>query len=97
MSTGQRRCHDNEQYSNKIGPIGFKEKASCQLVDVPYYHIATPAINDALHCVHKEKQEEARWGVAEEAQQGQDNRAEGFQPCSGELCLVEWLEDALGS
>jgi tRNA/tmRNA/rRNA uracil-C5-methylase (TrmA/RlmC/RlmD family) len=62
----------------KIGPIGFKEKASCRLVDVPYYHIATPAINDALRCVRKEKQEEARRGVAEEAQQGQDTPAEGL-------------------
>jgi hypothetical protein len=94
---GQGRCRNDEQYSNKIGPIGFKEKASCRLVDVPYYHITTPAINNALRCVHEEKQEEARWGVAEEAQQGQDNPAEGFQPRSGELCLAEWLEDALGS
>jgi tRNA/tmRNA/rRNA uracil-C5-methylase (TrmA/RlmC/RlmD family) len=32
----------------EIGPIGFKEEASCRLVDVPYCHITTPAINDAL-------------------------------------------------
>ncbi len=32
----------------EIGSIGFKEKSSHRLVDVPFCHIATPAINDAL-------------------------------------------------
>ncbi len=41
-------------------------------MDVPYCNIATPAINNALCRARKEKQEEARWGVAEEARQGQD-------------------------
>jgi hypothetical protein len=39
----------------KIGPIGFKKKASRRLVDVPYCHIATPAINNALCRACKEK------------------------------------------
>jgi tRNA/tmRNA/rRNA uracil-C5-methylase (TrmA/RlmC/RlmD family) len=60
----------------KNGPNGFKEKASCQLVDVPYCHIATPAINNALCQACKEKQEEARQGVAEEAWQGRDAPAQ---------------------
>jgi hypothetical protein len=62
----------------KIGSIGFKKKASCQLVDVPYCHIATLGIIDTLCCVRKEKQEEARQGIAEEAQQGRDAPAQGF-------------------
>ncbi len=47
----------------KIGPIGFKEKASHRLVGVPYCHIATPAINNALCRTREEKQEEARRGL----------------------------------
>ncbi len=62
----------------KIGSIGFKEQASRRLVDVPYCHIVMPAINNALRCVCKEKQEEARRGVTEEAQQRRDAPAEGF-------------------
>ncbi len=58
--------------------VGFKKKASCQLVDVPYCHIATLGIIDTLCCARKEKQEEARQGVAEEAQQGRDAPAQGF-------------------
>ena len=46
----------------EIGPIGFKEKASHRLVDVPYCHIATPAINDALRQIREDKREEARRG-----------------------------------
>ncbi len=46
----------------EIGPIGFKEKSSHRLVDVPYCHIATPAINDALRRAREEKREEARRG-----------------------------------
>ena len=34
--------------SLEIGAIGFKEKASRRIVDVPYCHIATPAINNAF-------------------------------------------------
>jgi hypothetical protein len=62
----------------KTRPIGFKKKASRQLVDVPYCHIAMPAKNNALCCEQEEKQEEARRGVTEEAQQGQDTPAEGL-------------------
>jgi hypothetical protein len=62
----------------KIGSIGFKEQASRQLVDVPYCHIAMLEINNALRCVREEKQEEARRGVTEEAQQRRDAPAEGF-------------------
>jgi tRNA (uracil-5-)-methyltransferase len=47
----------------EIGPIGFKEKASLRLVDVPYCHIAMPEIIDALRRTREEKQEEARWGL----------------------------------
>ena len=46
----------------EIGSIGFKEKASHRLVDVPFCHIATPAINDALRRIREEKREEARRG-----------------------------------
>ena len=45
--------------SFEIGPIGFKEKASRRLVDVPYCHIATPAINTALFQLRAEKRAEA--------------------------------------
>jgi tRNA (uracil-5-)-methyltransferase len=62
----------------KIGSIGFKKKASRRLVDLLYCHIAMPAINDALCRVRNKKQEEARRGVAEVAQQGRDAPAEGF-------------------
>jgi hypothetical protein len=43
----------------KLGPMGFKEMASRQLVDMPYCLIAMPVINDALRDTRKEKQEEA--------------------------------------
>jgi 23S rRNA (uracil1939-C5)-methyltransferase/tRNA (uracil-5-)-methyltransferase len=54
----------------EIGPIGFKEKASHRLVDVPYCHIATPKINDALHRLREEKREEARRGVLKKPGKG---------------------------
>eukprot|EP00804_Cyclotella_cryptica_P001214 CCRYP_012718-RA/>CCRYP_012718-RA protein AED:0.06 eAED:0.06 QI:212/1/1/1/1/1/4/338/500 len=49
----------NSLKSYEIGPIGFKEKASRRLVDVPYCHIATPAINTALEQIRNEKRMEA--------------------------------------
>lgn len=54
----------------EIGPIGFKEKASRRLVDVPHCHIATPAINDALVKVREEKREEARQGLLKKPTKG---------------------------
>ncbi len=60
----------------KIGPIGFKKKASRQLMDVLNCHIATLEINNALCHAHKKQQEEARQVVAEEAWQGWDAPAE---------------------
>ena len=46
----------------EIGPIGFKEKASHRLVDVPHCHIATPAMNDAPGRIREDKRDEARRG-----------------------------------
>jgi tRNA/tmRNA/rRNA uracil-C5-methylase (TrmA/RlmC/RlmD family) len=54
----------------EIGPIGFKEKASHRLVDVPYCHIATPKINDALDRLREEKREEARRGLLKKPTKG---------------------------
>ena len=54
----------------EIGPIGFKEKASHRLIDVPFCHIATPAINDALVRIRDEKREEARQGLLKKPQKG---------------------------
>ena len=56
--------------SCEIGPIGFKEKASRRLVDVPYCHIATPAINDALVNIRDSKREEARQGLLKKPSKG---------------------------
>ncbi|KAL3774521.1 hypothetical protein HJC23_004977 [Cyclotella cryptica] len=60
-STNQKKDKDsgNSLKSYEIGPIGFKEKASRRLVDVPYCHIATPAINTALEQIRNEKRMEA--------------------------------------
>jgi tRNA/tmRNA/rRNA uracil-C5-methylase (TrmA/RlmC/RlmD family) len=63
----------------EIGPIGFKEKASHRLVDVPYSHIAIPEINDALHRLREEKREEARRGLLKKPVKGATLL--GFQRC----------------
>lgn len=54
----------------EIGPIGFKEKASRRLVDVPYCHIATPDINKALARVRDETREAAREGKLKKPTKG---------------------------
>jgi len=54
----------------EIGPIGFKEKASHRLVDVPYCHIATPAINEALARVRDETRKDAREGKLKKPTKG---------------------------
>ena len=54
----------------EIGPIGFKEKASRRLVDVPYCHIATPDINEALARVRDETRENAREGKLKKPTKG---------------------------
>ena len=54
----------------EIGPIGFKEKASRRLVDVPYCHIATPAINNALEQIRRDKRAEAREGRLKKPKKG---------------------------
>eukprot|EP00956_Cyclotella_meneghiniana_P013591 scaffold19737_cov27-Cyclotella_meneghiniana.AAC.2 len=56
--------------SLEIGPIGFKQKASRQLVDVPHCHIATPAINKALTQIRNEKRTEAREGKLKKYKKG---------------------------
>jgi tRNA (uracil-5-)-methyltransferase len=56
--------------SLEIGPIGFKEKASRRLVDVPYCHIATPAINQALEQIRNDKRTEAREGKLKKPKRG---------------------------
>ncbi len=40
------------------------------MVDVPYCHIATPVINDALCRTREEKREEARWGLLKKPSKG---------------------------
>lgn len=54
----------------EIREIGFKQKASRRLVDVPFCHIATPAINDALVHVREGKREEARQGLLKKPTKG---------------------------
>jgi tRNA/tmRNA/rRNA uracil-C5-methylase (TrmA/RlmC/RlmD family) len=56
--------------SYEIGPIGFKEKASRRLVDVPFCHIATPAINVALEQIRNEKRLEASEGRLKNPKKG---------------------------
>ena len=46
----------------KIRAIGFKKKASRSLVDVPYCHIATNAINEKLEEYRRDKFQEALEG-----------------------------------
>ena len=54
----------------EIGAIGFKEKASRRLVDVPFCYIATSAVNDALVRVRDEKRAEARQGLLKKPTKG---------------------------
>lgn len=54
----------------EIAEIGFKEKASRRLVDVPQCHIATPAINTALTQLREDKREEARQGLLKKPNKG---------------------------
>lgn len=61
---------NNSLKSYEIGPIGFKEKASRRLVDVPYCHIATPAINMALEQIRSEKRIEASEGRLKKPSKG---------------------------
>lgn len=67
-----RRSNSNAMAgtSCEMGPIGFKEKASRRLVDVPYCHIATPAINEALTRVREDKINEARDGKLKKPTKG---------------------------
>jgi 23S rRNA (uracil1939-C5)-methyltransferase/tRNA (uracil-5-)-methyltransferase len=67
-----RRSNSNAMAgtSCEMGPIGFKEKASRRLVDVPYCHIATPAINEALTRLREEKINEARDGKLKKPTKG---------------------------
>lgn len=70
---GRRKAQNTGDQASKvceIGPIGFKEKASRRLVDVPHCHIATPAINDALVKVRDDKREEARQGLLKKPTKG---------------------------
>lgn len=53
-----------------IGPIGFKEKASHRIVDVPYCHIATSTINYALHTIRDSAREQARLGLLKKPTKG---------------------------
>lgn len=62
--------HESSPPSLEIGPIGFKRKASRQLVDVPHCHIATPVINEALTRIRNEKRTEAREGRLKKYKKG---------------------------
>ena len=53
-----------------IGPIGFKEKASHRIVDVPYCHIATSTINHALRTIRDNAREQARLGLLKKPTKG---------------------------
>lgn len=53
-----------------IGPIGFKEKASHRIVDVPYCYIATSTINDALQEIRDSTREQARLGLLKKPTKG---------------------------
>jgi len=53
-----------------IGPIGFKEKASHRIVDVPYCHIATSTINYALRTIRDSARERARLGLLKKPTKG---------------------------
>ena len=53
-----------------IDAIGFKQKASRRIVDVPYCHIATEAINTKLSEVRDEKFAEAREGKLKRPSRG---------------------------
>lgn len=67
-----RRSKDNVSSCEpcEIGPIGFKEKSSQRIVDVPYCHIATLAINEALTRVREDKRKEAKEGKLKKPTKG---------------------------
>ena len=54
--------HYDRPKDGAIEAIGFKQKSSRRIVDVPYCHIATDAINDKLEKVREDKFAEAREG-----------------------------------
>ena len=61
----KRRRRNQEVLTNvtcEISEIGFKQKASRRLVDVPYCHIATEAINDHLTRVREDIRQDALEG-----------------------------------
>lgn len=61
----KKRRRNQEVFNNvtcQIREIGFKEKASRRLVDVPYCHIATEAINDHLTQVREDIRQDALEG-----------------------------------
>jgi tRNA (uracil-5-)-methyltransferase len=56
--------------SFEIQEIGFKQKNSRRLVDVPYCHIATEAINEKLDHLRHEKRNEALRGELKRSNKG---------------------------
>jgi len=56
--------------SYEIGTIGFKEKSSRRLVDVPYCPIATEAINEELVKLREIKRQEALHGTLKRPKRG---------------------------
>jgi 23S rRNA (uracil1939-C5)-methyltransferase/tRNA (uracil-5-)-methyltransferase len=53
-----------------IGPIGFKEKASHRIVDVPHCFIATSTINNALQEIRNNIREQAQLGLLKKPTKG---------------------------
>lgn len=70
LRKGPKNMQSSPGISCEIGPIGFKEKASHRLVDVPFCHIATTSINDALVHIREEKRKEARQGLLKKPKKG---------------------------
>ena len=56
--------------SYRITEIGFKKKSSRRIVDVPYCHIATEAINSRLTDLRMEKRDEAASGTLRSVKKG---------------------------
>ena len=56
--------------SYEIGSIGFKQRTSRQLIDVPHCHIATEAINERLVDLREAKREEALAGQLRRPKRG---------------------------
>ena len=54
--------NDNKTTTMEITAIGFKKKTNRNIIDVPYCHIATEAINEKLEQVRNDKFAEAREG-----------------------------------